>query len=241
MTADREEIARFEALAEEWWDPMGPMRPLHALNPVRLAWIRALACRHFGRDERQLRPLGGLAALDVGCGGGLLAEPLARLGALVVAIDPAAASIEVARRHAAEVGLAIDYRVATAADLADRGETFDLVCALEVIEHVDEPEALVADLARLTRRGGLLLLSTLNRTLASLLGGILAAEWLLGWLPPGTHDWRRFLRPSELARMLRTHGLQPVALTGVGWDAAHDRFVLVRQPSINYMLAAVRS
>lgn len=240
MTIDTDEVARFDALAAEWWDPRGPMRPLHVMNPLRIAWIRDRVCRHFGRDPAHRRPFEGLGVLDVGCGAGLLAEPFARLGATVVGIDPAPRSIEVARRHAAAAGLTVDYRVATTEDVFVRGESFDVVLALEVIEHVEDPDEFVRQVAGLVVPGGLTVFSTLSRTLASLLQGVVVAEYLLGWLPPGTHDWRRFVRPSELARMLRAHGLRPVALTGVRWNAARDRFEPVRHPSVNYMMAAAR-
>lgn len=240
MTTDADEVSRFDALAADWWQPDGPLRPLHLMNPTRIAWIRDQACRHFGRTPTARQPLAGLRVLDVGCGGGLVCEPLARLGALVTGIDPAPRNIAVAREHAARTGLDIDYRQATAEDLVVRRETFDCVLALEVIEHVADRQQFADELAALTGPGGLLVLSTLSRTLASLLQGILLAEYVLGWLPPGTHDWRRFLRPSELARMLRAHGLQPVAITGIAWDAARGRFITVRDPSVNYMLAAAR-
>lgn len=238
MSQDPQEIERFAALAAKWWDAKGPMRPLHLINPVRLAWLRDQVYRHLQRQPDTARPFLGLRMLDVGCGAGLLAEPLARLGAAVVAIDPAAETIAVARAHAEASGLAIDYRVATAEDLLARGERFDVVCALEVIEHVPEPAEFIRQIAELVRPGGLAVLSTLSRTLSSLVLGVLVAEYLLRWLPPGTHDWRRFVRPSELARMLRAQGLIPVALTGLRYDAAHDRFELARDPSVNYMMAA---
>lgn len=240
MTTDPREVERFAELAGRWWDPEGPMRPLHLLNPVRIAWIRDRVCGQFGRDPRAPRPFSGLRMLDVGCGAGLLAEPLARLGADVVAIDPAAENVEVARAHAGASGLGIDYRVATAEDLLVRGESFDVVCALEVVEHVPDPAEFVREVAGLVRPGGLALFSTLSRTLSSLLLGVIAAEHVLRWLPPGTHDWRRFLNPSELARLLRARGLVPVALTGIRYDAAHGRFEPARDPSVNYMMAAAR-
>ena len=234
------ELAKFETLDEAWWDPEGPMRPLHRLNPARLLWIRTQAVHHFGRDPGSRRPLEGLAVLDVGCGGGLLAEPLARLGARVTGIDPVRRNIEIAQAHATARGLTIDYRIATLEELVVRHETFDLVLALEVVEHVADPATFAHELAAVTRPGGLVVLSTLARTLRAFLLGVVAAEYVLGWLPPGTHDWRRFLRPSELGRLLRAAGLVPRAVTGLAYDAAHDRFTLVRDPSVNYMLAAVR-
>lgn len=237
---DPAEVARFAALAERWWDPDGPMRPLHRLNPCRIAWIRDVVCQRLGRDPQARRPLEGLAALDVGCGGGLLAEPLARLGATVTAIDPAAETIATAAWHARETGVTVDYRVGTVEDLVVAGQRFPLVLALEVIEHTPGPDAFVAALATVTAPGGLLILSTLSRTWRAWLLGIVAAEHVLGWLPPGTHDWQRFVRPAELARRLRAVGLRPVALTGIGYDAARMAFHPVRDTSVNYMMAALR-
>lgn len=237
---DEEELAKFSDLGESWWDPKGPMAPLHKLNPVRLAFFRDQACRRFGRDPRAMAPLAGLAALDVGCGGGLLAEPLARLGAEVTGIDPVAANIAAARRHALEAGLAIAYETATVEELASRGQGFDLVFASEVIEHVPDVPGFLAALAAATRAGGLVLLSTLSRTSASFLQAIVGAEYLLGWLPRGTHDWRRFLRPAELAQALRAQGLRPVAVQGIAYDAGRDAFTFSRDPSVNYLMAAAR-
>ncbi len=235
---DPAELDKFRALADRWWDPHGPLRPLHLMNPTRLDWLLR-ACRAQLPCAPGRRPLSGLSVLDVGCGGGLLAEPLARLGGAVTAIDPEPENIAVARSHAAACGLAIDYRAVTVEALAAEGRRFDLVTALEVIEHVPDPAAFARALAAVTRPGGLVVLATLSRTLASWVAAIVAAEHLLGWLPRGTHDWGRFLRPSELARHLRAAGLRPVALTGLAFEPAYERFTLTRDPSINYMLAAV--
>lgn len=235
---DRAELDKFQAMAARWWDPAGPLRPLHLMNPVRLDWLLH-QCRTHLACAAGRRPLAGLAILDVGCGGGLLAEPLARLGAEVTAIDPEPANVEVARAHARAARLAIDYRAATAEAIAAEGRRFDLVAALEVVEHVPEPAAFLGTLARTVRPGGLVVLSTLSRTLAAWLQAILAAEHLLGWLPPGTHSWGRFRKPSELARDLRAVGLRPVALTGLAFEPAYERFATTRDPSVNYMLAAV--
>ena len=239
-TVDPQEVDKFSALVDRWWDPDGPMRPLHRLAPCRLGWLRDQATRHFRRSATARAPLAGLEALDVGCGAGLVAEPLARLGAQVTGIDPAADAIAAAARHAERVGLPITYRTATTADLLAEGRRFDLVTALEVIEHVAEPETLVADLAQLVRPGGLVVLSTLSRTWQAWLLGIVGAEYLLGWLPPGTHNWRRFVSPADLTRMLRQHGLRAVGLTGIAYDPAQDSFRTVRDTSVNYMLAATR-
>ncbi len=198
-TIDPDEVARFDRLAREWWDPNGPMRPLHRLNPLRLQYVRDEACRRFGRDWRQARPLEGLAALDVGCGGGLLSEPLARLGATVVGLDPAPTNIAVARRHAERSDLAIDYREEEVEDVARRGERFDLVLAMEVVEHVADVPAFVGACCRAVKPGGLLVMSTLNRTLRAYALAIVGAEYILGWLPRGTHRWEKFVTPDELA------------------------------------------
>jgi len=238
--ADPTELARFERLAGAWWDEAGPMAPLHKLNPVRLAYIRDRICARFGRDPLGPEPLAGLSVVDVGCGGGLLCEPLARLGAQVTGIDLAPANLEVAARHAAAAGLAIDYREASAAQLGAASERFDLVCALEVVEHVPDQEAFLESCAGLVRPGGGLVLATLNRTLRSFALGIVAAEYILGWLPRGTHQWSRFVRPSEAARPLRRAGLRIGELTGVVYDPLRDRFRLSPDPAVNYMLFAVR-
>jgi 2-polyprenyl-6-hydroxyphenyl methylase/3-demethylubiquinone-9 3-methyltransferase len=237
---DDDEVDKFRRLADRWWDADGPMRPLHRLNPTRLAWLREQACRHFRRDPADRRPLQDLAALDVGCGGGLLAEPLARLGASVTGIDPAAENIAAATRHAAEVGLDVTYRTATTSEMLAEGRQLDLLTALEVVEHTPDPAPFVAELAELLAPGGMVVLSTLSRTWRAWLLGIVGAEYLLGWLAPGTHDWNRFITPAELARLLRQCGLRGVALTGLGYDVARDEFRTVRDTSVNYMLAAVR-
>ena len=235
---DPREIERFDQLAREWWDPAGPMAPLHRLNPVRLAYIRDQVCRHLGRDPRRIRPFAGLEVLDVGCGAGLLAEPLARLGATVTGIDPASDPLEVGRRRAEAAGLEIDYRNAGIEDLAGAERRFDLVAALEVVEHVPDPARFIAACVSLVRPGGALVLATLNRTIRSFALGIVAAEYLLGWLPRGTHQWGRFLRPSELARPLRRAGAQVVDVTGVVYDPLRDRFRLSGDVAVNYLLFA---
>ena len=237
---DQDELDKFAALGRDWWDASGAMAPLHKLNPARVAYIRDQACARLGLPAGAARPLAGLAVLDVGCGGGLLAEPLARLGAGVTGIDPVASSIEAARWHAAEVGLAIDYQATTLGELAAGGRSFDLVVASEVVEHVPDVPAFLDELAAAVRPGGLVVLSTLSRTAASFLKAIVGAEYVLGWLPRGTHDWRRFLRPAELARALREAGLRPVDLAGMRYEAGRDGFALDRRPDTNYLIAALR-
>jgi 2-polyprenyl-6-hydroxyphenyl methylase/3-demethylubiquinone-9 3-methyltransferase len=238
--ADAAELERFAALAERWWDESGPLAPLHKLNPIRVGYVRDRICAQVGRDPLAERPLAGLSVADVGCGGGLLCEPLARLGASVTGIDLAPASIEAAARHARAAGLAIDYRVAAAEQLLAEARRFDLVCAMEVVEHVADQETFLYECAALVRPGGGLVLATLNRTFRAFALGIVAAEYVLGWLPRGTHSWQRFVRPSEAARALRRAGLRMEDLTGVAYDPLRDRFRLSRDPAVNYMLFASR-
>ena len=239
---DEAEIDRFSSLAENWWDSEGPMRPLHRLNPVRIAYIRDAAIARFGAggDPGGLRPLENLSILDIGCGAGLLSEPLARLGAKVTGIDPAERNIEVARLHAEASGLGIDYRAADAETLVAEKRTFDVVLAMEVIEHTTSPDLFLGACADLVRPGGLFVLSTLNRTPQSFLKAVVGAEYLLGWLPRGTHRWSRFIAPSKVARMLRWSGLRVCDVTGVAWRAADDTFVTTRDRDVNYMLQAVK-
>jgi 2-polyprenyl-6-hydroxyphenyl methylase/3-demethylubiquinone-9 3-methyltransferase len=237
-SVDPKEIERFDALAEDWWDEDGPMAPLHKLNPVRLAYIRDRISDHLGRSTDGQQPLLGLQVLDIGCGGGLLSEPLARMGATVTGIDLAPSHIEGAKRHAAEAGLAIDYRIASVEALVTAGERFDLVCAMEVVEHVPDQPAFLKDAAALVKPNGGLVMATLNRTVRSFALGIVAAEYVLGWLPRGTHSWSRFVRPSEAARALRRGGLTVRDLAGVTYDPLRDRFRLSQDPAVNYMLFA---
>jgi 2-polyprenyl-6-hydroxyphenyl methylase/3-demethylubiquinone-9 3-methyltransferase len=239
-TVDPAEVAKFEAMAAEWWDPDGKFRPLHMLNPCRLDYIVDQVAAEFGRDPKAPRPFAGLRLLDIGCGGGLLAEPLARLGATVTGVDPVPTSIEAARWHAQEVGLEIAYDAVPVEDLVLAGRRFDLVIASEVIEHVPDVPDFLAAMAAVTRSGGLAILSTVSRTTESFLKAIVGAEYVLGWLPRGTHSWRRFVRPAELAQLLRASGLRPVHLAGMTYDPARDEFALGRDTGINYVIAAVR-
>ena len=239
-TVDPAEIARFSALAAEWWDPAGKFGPLHKLNPVRLAYIRDRLCARFGRDARAPRPLAGLRLLDIGCGGGLVAEPLTRLGASVTGVDASATNIGIARAHAGEMDLAIDYRHGTAETLVEAGERFDAVLALEIIEHVANVEAFLGACAALTRSGGALILATLNRTPQSFLLAIVGAEYVLRWLPRGTHDWRKFVRPSELAAALRRQGANVDDLTGVVYNPLGDSWRVSRDLGVNYLAFATK-
>ena len=236
---DSAEVARFAAMAESWWDADGPFRALHQLNPVRIGYIRDRACTHFGRDAGARAPLDGLRVADIGCGGGLLSEPLARLGARVVAADAAEENVAVAAAHAERHGLDIDYRHASAEDLAAAGERFDLVLAMEVIEHTPDPAAFVAAAGELAETGGAVALATLNRTLKSFAHAILGAEFVLGWLPRGSHHWGSFVRPGEMARYVRAAGLRLDDLQGVGYGLGRG-WRLSADCGVNYMVFAVK-
>ncbi len=240
-TVDPAEVAKFERSAAAWWDAAGEAAPLHRLNPCRLDYLAAQIAAQFGRDPRAPAPFAGLALLDVGCGGGLVAEPMARLGAAVTGVDAGETAIAVARAHAAAAGLEIAYRACAAEALVAEGAVFDVTLALEVVEHVADPEALLRALAALTRPGGLVILSTLNRTAASFAKAVVGAEWLLRWLPVGTHDWRRFLTPDELAGAAVRAGLAPVDRSGMVYSPLTGRWRLDGADlSVNYLLTCVR-
>jgi len=239
-TVDRADIDRFAAQSASWWDPEGSFRPLHRINPARLDFIRRRLLSSFGRDPHALRPFDGLSLVDIGCGGGLIAEPMARLGFAVTGIDAGAATIDIARAHAAASGLAIDYRVADAETLARAGERFDAALALEIVEHVADREAFIAALGALIRPRGAFVGATLNRTARSFALAIVGAEYLLGWLPRGTRDWQRFVRPSEFVLGLRRHGLVTTRLAGLSYDLRRGDWAESEDLSVNYMVAAVR-
>lgn len=239
-TVDSEEIGRFAAQAGSWWDPKGNFRPLHRLNPIRLGFIRQHLQAHFGCNPAALRPFEGLTLLDIGCGGGLIAEPMSRLGFAVTGIDADAEAIAIARAHAQGVGLAIDYRVTTIESMADADQRFDAVLALEVIEHVADPTVFLRCLGVLVRQGGAFIGATLNRTARSFALAIIGAEYIFGWLPRGTHDWRRFMRPSEFVLGLRRNGLHAAQLAGVSYDLAGGGWSVSRDLEVNYMVMAAR-
>ena len=239
-TVDDREVARFSALAADWWDPRGRMGMLHKLNPTRLAYIRDTACRQFARDAKSRKCLDGLRVLDIGCGAGILCEPLTRLGASVVGVDPAEPNIAAARLHAAASGLAIDYRAATAEALADAGERFDLVLAMEVVEHVADLAAFVRCCVGMVKPGGLMVTATLNRTLKSFALAIVGAEYVLRWLPRGTHRWDKFVTPNELAAALERSGLRVIDERGVVYNILLDAWQLADDMDVNYMLLAER-
>ncbi|HEY1545098.1 MAG TPA: bifunctional 2-polyprenyl-6-hydroxyphenol methylase/3-demethylubiquinol 3-O-methyltransferase UbiG [Xanthobacteraceae bacterium] len=239
-TVDETELARFAALANEWWDPRGKMAPLHKFNPVRLGYVRDAACRRFKRDAKRLDCLKGLRALDIGCGGGILSEPLARLGAEVVGADPAAANIEAARLHAEDSGIAVDYRATTAEALAEAGERFDVVLAMEVVEHVADVNLFVKLTGAMVKPGGLMIAATINRTLKSFALAIVGAEYILRWLPRGTHQWDKFVTPNELEIALELAGLRVIDDAGVVYNPLADHWRLADDTDVNYMLTAER-
>lgn len=239
-TLDAEEIERFSALAAEWWNPAGKFRVLHKFNPVRLKFVRDEACVHFGRDVRSKTPLQGLRVLDIGCGGGLLSEPLARMGADVVGADPARKNIETARIHAEQSGVTVDYRCVSAEDLAAAGETFDIVLNMEVIEHVADVPLFLDTCCGMVRPGGLTVVATINRTPKSFALAIVGAEYILGWLPRGTHSWEKFLRPDEIEAGLQRNGFRQLIATGVTYNLLQDRWSLSRDTDVNYMILAER-
>lgn len=237
---DPAEIARFSAMAAEWWDPQGKFRPLHKFNPVRLGFIRDRVAAHFRCDSQSGRPIEGLRLLDIGCGGGLVSEPMARLGASVVGADASERNIGVASLHAAEAGVTVDYRATSAEALAEAGEQFDVVLALEVVEHVADLDGFLAACGQMVKPGGLLIAATLNRTPKSFALGIVAAEYILGWVPRGTHDWKKFLKPHELAGSLRRAGLSLSEVAGVSYSPLNDRWSIGRDTDVNYMLVATK-
>ncbi|MDR3425289.1 MAG: bifunctional 2-polyprenyl-6-hydroxyphenol methylase/3-demethylubiquinol 3-O-methyltransferase UbiG [Alphaproteobacteria bacterium] len=238
---DPDEIARFSRHAQEWWDPKGVWSPLHKLNPARLDYIRETVCEHFKRKPEG-KPFKGLSVLDIGCGGGLMSEPLARLGAKVTGIDASSEAIAAAKAHAKEQGLNITYMCGSVETLAlSSPKAFDIVTALEIVEHAADIGSLLRSAQALLKPEGILILSTVNRTMKSYLLGIVAAEYILRWVPPGTHDWRKFLRPSELVAHLEKAGLSAIDITGIKYDPLRDAFHL-RQGAVgvNYLVTGVK-
>ncbi|MEL0107676.1 MAG: bifunctional 2-polyprenyl-6-hydroxyphenol methylase/3-demethylubiquinol 3-O-methyltransferase UbiG [Rhodospirillaceae bacterium] len=238
-TASPEELAHFSAMAEEWWDPHGKFRPLHKLNPTRLRFIRDQLIGHFERNPETDQPLKGLTLLDIGCGGGLLAEPMCRLGASVTGIDASEKTVGIASHHAAQSGLDIHYRCTVPEELAQGGETFDIVLNMEVVEHVADVGLFLAACKKLIKPNGAMVLSTINRTVKSLALAKIGAEYILRWLPAGTHDWRKFIRPSEITKELQNTGLEITALEGMSYNPLTDKWSLSRDLDVNYLAVAV--
>lgn len=240
-TVDPAEVAKFEAMAAEWWDPTGKFKPLHMMNPVRLDYITNQIAAEFGRDLNDVEPFKGLRLLDIGCGGGLLSEPMARLGATVIGADAAPRNIPVAQLHAEQMGLDIDYRNCTAESLADAGEQFDVVLNMEVVEHVADPLAYLTACQQLLKPGGLMVASTMNRNPKSYMVAIIGAEHIMRWLPKGTHEWSKFITPDELADLIATAGLNVVDRMGMvfnplGWSWS----LSARDLSVNYAMTSVK-
>ena len=239
-TIDPEDVARFSAIADEWWDPDGKFKPLHRFNPIRLHYIRDRICTHFGRDKQSLRPFAGLRLLDVGCGGGLISEPLARMGADVTGIDASERNIRTAQVHAEQVSLDISYHSTTVEEIAATGDSYDAVISLEVVEHVADVDLFLDGCAALTADNGAIALATLNRTPKSFALGIVGAEYIMRWLPRGTHNWKKFVRPSELARGLRRNGITVEDISGLTFNPLNSEWQVSGDVSVNYVLFGTR-
>ncbi|MCB9994706.1 MAG: bifunctional 2-polyprenyl-6-hydroxyphenol methylase/3-demethylubiquinol 3-O-methyltransferase UbiG [Hyphomicrobiaceae bacterium] len=237
-TVNQAELDKFAAMAEQWWDPSGKFKPLHKFNPVRLAYIREVALEHFGRDGTKRRPFEGLSMIDIGCGGGLLCEPMTRLGFEVTGIDAAARNIGIASAHSAQSGLAIDYRATTAEDMVKAGNKYDIVLNMEVVEHVDNVPLFLKSCAALVKPGGLMLTATINRTARAFALAIVGAEYVLNWLPKGTHSYTKFLTQDEITSMLKREGLQIKDRCGVTFSPLHNEWSKSRDMGVNYMLLA---
>ncbi len=237
-TASDEEITRFTAMADAWWDPNGKFKPLHQINPVRIGYIRDLVCKHHNRDPKEVKPLNHIKLLDIGCGGGLLCEPMRRLGATVTGIDAGIDNITIANLHAERSGLDINYHHQLPEDLAKTGETFDIVLNMEVVEHVADVEIFLQASASLVKPGGIMVLSTINRTLKAFALAKIGAEYILRWLPIGTHDWRKFVKPSELVQGLRPFEMDVSDLTGMVYNPFKDTWSLSKDLSVNYLVSA---
>ncbi|WP_375631012.1 MULTISPECIES: bifunctional 2-polyprenyl-6-hydroxyphenol methylase/3-demethylubiquinol 3-O-methyltransferase UbiG [unclassified Bartonella] len=240
-TIDQSEIDHFSRIATEWWNPQGKFRPLHQFNPTRLAYIREKICLEFNRDPSSLTPFHNLKILDIGCGGGLLSEPMARLGAMVVGVDAAQTNIEVAKNHAAQNDLSIDYRTTTAEVLANEGEKFDIILNMEVVEHVADVNLFIAATAKMLKPQGLMFVSTLNRTWKAWGLAIVGAEYILRWLPKGTHDYKKFLKPLELKNFLSKNALTVIDEIGITYNPLNDSWNRSKDMGVNYLLLAKRS
>jgi 2-polyprenyl-6-hydroxyphenyl methylase/3-demethylubiquinone-9 3-methyltransferase len=239
-SVDPGEIEKFSRMAAEWWDPNGKFKPLHVFNPVRLRFIRELAAGHFGREAKSLKPFEGLSLLDIGCGGGLLSEPMARMGFSVLGADASEKNVKTAATHAEGSGLSLEYRATTAEALAGEGAVFDLILNMEVVEHVADLPGFLASCGRVLKPGGIMVVATLNRTLKSMALAKIGAEYVLGWLPVGTHDWNRFVTPQELTRHLSDAGLAVTRFQGVSFDPLRWEWRLSSDTGVNYMAVAER-
>lgn len=240
-TIDDAEVARFSALAADWWNPNGKFRPLHKFNPVRLAYLKQQICQHFDRDVKAPAALHGLRILDIGCGGGLLSEPMARLGADIVGADASETNIEVAKIHATQSELTIDYRATSAEIMADNGEKFDIVLNMEVVEHVADVDLFMASCCEMVKPGGLMFIATINRTAKARLLAIFMAEKVLRWLPVGTHEFEKLVKPEELEETLVKAGMSMLERTGVTYDLLFDQWKIARDMEVNYMMLATRA
>lgn len=239
-TIDQAEVDRFSKLAAEWWNPKGKFKPLHKFNPVRLTYIRQMVLEHFGRDGDGAKPFEGLRFLDIGCGGGLLCEPMARLGAEVVGADASQTNIEVAKIHASQSGVDVDYRATTSEALAAAGETFDVILNMEVVEHVSDVDLFLKSCAAMVRPGGIMFIATINRTTKAWGLAIIGAEYVLGWLPKGTHEYDRLVKPTEIDAALEGTGLDVFAQSGVFYNVLADEWRLSKDMDVNYMVVAKR-
>ncbi len=239
-TIDQSEVDRFSAMAAEWWDPTGKFRPLHKFNPTRVEYIRNQVCAHFGRDPKSPKPLEGLRLLDIGCGGGLLSEPMSRMGAEVVGADASETNIGIAKTHAEQTGATIDYRAITAEELAEAGEKFDIVLSMEIVEHVADVDFFITTCASMVKPGGLMFVATINRTMKAWALAIFTAEYVLGWLHKGTHQYEKLVRPEELVAPLSAADMLIKEKTGVSFNPLLNRWSLSRDMDVNYMVLAER-
>ncbi len=239
-TIDQAEVDRFTAMAAEWWDPAGKFKPLHKFNPVRIRYIRDKAAAHFGREANTHKPLEGLRVLDIGCGGGLLSEPMARMGAIVIGADASERNIGIATTHAAQSGVNVDYRAVTAEQLAAEGETFDIILNMEVVEHVADVDFFITTCASMVKPGGMMFVATINRTMKAMALAIIGAERVLRWLPKGTHQYEKLVRPEELEKPLTASGMQIDERTGVFFNPLMNQWNLSKDMDVNYMMLATR-